>query len=319
MSNWQRSTWLVTGGCGFIGSNLVRRLCEADCKVRILDNFSVTRDVPDARAEVVEGDVRDRKAVRTAVDGSDVVIHLAAQSGVIPSIEEPYKDFEVNVGGTLNVLLACRDAGTERLVFASSNAALGEVPAPFEEAKVPHPISPYGASKLAGEAYCLAFGGSFGLHTVALRFANAYGPLSIHKNSAVAKFLKRALAGQPIIIYGDGSQTRDFVYVDDVCDAIVLAAQADCAGEVFQIASGVETRIIDLARLIQEVVGQDTPIAHEERRQGEAYRISASIEKARSLLGYSPKMAMEEGVKRTYDWFATHYRPSQALPDRTLA
>jgi UDP-glucose 4-epimerase len=318
MSNWQDSTWLVTGGCGFIGSNLVQRLCQADCRVRVLDNFSITRDVPDARAEVVEGDVRDWEAVRAAVDGSGVVIHLAAQSGVIPSIEDPRKDFEVNVGGTLNLLMACRDAGVKRLVFASSNAALGEVPAPFEETKVPHPLSPYGASKLAGEAYCLAFGGSFGLQTVALRFANAYGPLSSHKNSAVAKFLKRALAGQPIIIYGDGTQTRDFVYVDDVCDAILLATEADCAAEVFHIASAVETRIIDLARLIQDVVGQDTPIVHEERRQGEAYRISASIEKAHRLLGFSPKVAMEEGVKRTYDWFARHYRPSEALPGGTL-
>lgn len=317
MSNSRDSAWLVTGGCGFIGSNLVRRLCEAGGKVRIFDNFSITRDVPDDRAEVVEGDVRDWEAVRAAVDGSDVVIHLAAQSGVIPSIEEPRKDFEINVGGTLNVLLACRDAGVKRLVFASSNAAMGEVPAPFEETKVPNPLSPYGASKLAGEAYCRAFGGSFGLHTVALRFANAYGPLSSHKNSAVAKFLRRALAGQPIIIYGDGSQTRDFVYVGDICDAILLAAEADCAGEVFHIASAVETRIIDLAQLIRDLVGQDTPILHEERRQGEAYQISASIEKARKLLGFSPKMAIDEGVKHTYDWFTKHYRSSEATPEGT--
>lgn len=318
MSNWRGSTWLVTGGCGFIGSNLVQKLCEADCKVRIFDNFSITRDIPDTRAEVIEGDVRDREAIRTAVDGSDIVIHLAAQSGVIPSIEDPDKDFEVNVGGTLNVLSACRDAGARRLVFASSNAALGEVPAPFEETKVPHPLSPYGASKLAGEAYCLAFGGSFSLDTIALRFANAYGPLSSHKNSAVAKFLRRALSGQPIIIYGDGSQTRDFVYVGDICDAILLASQADCAGEVFHIASAVETRIIDLAQLIRDVVGQDTPILHEERRQGEAYQISASIDKAHRLLGFSPKMAIEEGVKHTYDWFTKHYRPAEATPEGTL-
>jgi UDP-glucose 4-epimerase len=318
MSSWQDSTWLVTGGCGFIGTNLVQRLCQADRQVRVFDNFSVGNTAPDSRAEIIEGDVRDREAIGAAVDGCDVVIHLAAQSGVIPSIEDPQKDFDVNSIGTLNLLLSCRDAGAKRVVFASSNAALGDVPSPFEETKAPHPISPYGASKLVGEAYCLAFAGSYDLPTVALRFANVYGPLSSHKSSVVARFLKRALEGQPLIIYGDGSQTRDFIHVDDLCDAILLAAEADCAGEIFHIASGVEVGILDLARLIRDAVDEDIPIVHEERRQGEAYRIRASIEKANKLLGFSPKVDIEEGVRRTYDWFAEHYQQSEAVRERTL-
>ncbi len=318
MSTWRNSTWLVTGGCGFIGTNLVERLCQADYRVRVLDNCSVG-DTPSNGVEFMLGDICDQEAVRAAVEGTDVVIHLAAQSGVIPSIEDPLHDFETNALGTLNLLSACRDSGVKRFVFASSNAALGEVPIPFDESKAANPISPYGASKLTGEAYCLAFRGSFNLPTVALRFANAYGPLSSHKNSVIAKFLKCALDGQPLIIYGDGSQTRDFIYVDDICDAIVLAAEADCAGEIFQIASGVEIPIIDLARLIQELVEGDVLIVHEERRQGEAYRIRASIDKAGRLLGFSPKVQIQEGVKRTYEWFNTHYQRPGAVREETLS
>ncbi len=313
MSRSQNSTWLITGGCGFIGTNLVQRLCRSDYRVRVLDNCSVGGDEPTDGVEFIRGDVCDENAVRAAVDGVDVVIHLAAQSGVIPSIEDPLKDFEVNAAGTVNLLMAARNADVARVVYASSNAALGEVPNPFEESKAPNPISPYGASKLAGEAYCLAFNGSFGLGTVALRFANAYGPFSSHKNSVVAKFLKRALDGQPLIIYGDGSQTRDFIYVEDLCDAIILAAQVDCAGEIFHIASGVETPIIDLAHITQEIVGPDVRILFEERRQGEAYQISVSIEKARRLLRFSPRVELREGVRDTHGWFVTHYRGAESV------
>ena len=313
MSHRRNSTWLVTGGCGFIGTNLVQRLCGMNYRVRVIDNCSVGEVEPSNGVDFIRGDVCDEKAVRAAVEGVDVVIHLAAQSGVIPSIEDPLKDFEVNAAGTLNLLVAARNAEVARVVFASSNAALGEVPNPFEESKAPNPISPYGASKLAGEAYCLAFNGSFGLGTVALRFANAYGPFSSHKSSVVAKFLKRALDGQPLIIYGDGSQTRDFIYVEDLCDAIILAAQVDYAGEIFHIASGVETSIIDLARITQDIVGPDVQILFEERRQGEAYQICVSIEKARRLLGFSPRVELREGVRSTYGWFVGHYRGAEPL------
>lgn len=312
------SRWLVTGGCGFIGANLVQRLCQTEIPLRVLDDCSVGQFDPPDGVEFIREDIRDAAAVRGAVEGVDVVIHLAAQSGVMPSIKDPGKDFEVNTVGTLNMLTACRDAAVRRLVFASSNAALGEVPVPFEEAQAPHPISPYGASKLAGEAYCLAFTGSYGLETVALRFANVYGPRSSHKNSVVAKFLKQALDGQPLIIFGDGSQTRDLIYVDDLCDAIILAAQADCSGEVFQIASGVETKIIDLAQLIVDMIGPRSRIAFEERRRGEPHRIVASIEKARRMLGFSAKVELEEGVRRTYKWFVSHYPRAEAIGDKAI-
>jgi UDP-glucose 4-epimerase len=302
--------WLVTGGCGFIGANLVPRIHALGHPVRVLDNLSVGSHLPNIGVEFIQGDVRDRATVERAVERCETVIHLGAQSGVIPSIEDPVKDFETNVLGTLNVLMASHVAGVRKVVFASSNAALGEVPIPFSEETTPNPISPYGASKLAGEAYCLAFAGSFGVSTVALRFANAYGSFSAHKNSVIAKFLKRLMAGEPLIVYGDGFQTRDFVAVEDVCQAIMLAVQKDCSGEVFQIASGVETKINDLVELIRKVAERDVVVECRERREGEAYRIAAAIDKARRVLGYSPKVQLEDGVRRTYEWFEEQYAPA---------
>ena len=168
-------------------------------------------------------DIRNREGLRKIVSGSSAVVHLAAQTGVIPSLEDPAFDMEQNVGGTLNLLEACRIAGTPRFVLASSSAPLGEQEPPIDESKVPRPLSPYGASKLAGEGYCSAYAGSFGLETIALRFSNVYGPRSTYKGSVVAKFIKNILSGIPLTIYGSGGQTRDFIYVEDLCDAIDLA------------------------------------------------------------------------------------------------
>jgi UDP-glucose 4-epimerase len=245
---------LVTGGAGFIGANLVRLLLDKGHRVRVLDNFSVGRReyLDGLDLEIVEGDILDAEAVAGAVEGMDGVAHLAAQTGVPDSLKDPHHDCRTNVIGTLNLLEACRRAeeqrsrGVEghsaapshlRFIFASSNAPLGRQPPPATEDKAPLPISPYGASKLAGEGYCLAYHGSWRLGTAVLRFANVYGPYSAHKSSVVARFFRDISIRGEITIDGDGRQTRDFIYVGDLCRAILLALEGDLSGEVFQIAT----------------------------------------------------------------------------------
>ena len=267
--------WLVTGGCGFIGRNLARLLLQnADTFLRVVDDLSVgtveelaavhpvtelalpSAGEPRGRVELAIGDVRDAEFANLAVAGMDVVVHLAANTGVAPSVADPYYDCTTNVLGTLNYLEACRHHGVKRFVFASSGAPVGECEPPLHEELPAHPVSPYGASKLAGEAYCSAYKHSYGIDTVALRFGNCYGPLSNHKNSVVAKFIRDALGGLSWEIYGDGRQTRDFIYVEDVVSAIINAATKDgVGGEVFQIATGSETTVSELAQLLAEVIG----------------------------------------------------------------
>ena len=213
----RRGRVLVTGGAGFIGVNLAPVLAELGLTTRCFDDFSTGRRADAERAsydEIVEGDILDLAALAEAARDCTHVVHLAAQAGVPASVADPVRDCELNVRGTLHALLAARDAGVQGFVMASSSAPLGEITPPAHEGLVPRPTSPYGASKLAGEAYCSAFAGSYGLPTVALRFSNVYGPYSYHKGSVVAAFCKAALAGDPLVVYGDGSQTRDFVYVE---------------------------------------------------------------------------------------------------------
>jgi UDP-glucose 4-epimerase len=221
------SNVLITGGCGFIGRNLIRMLLERGDSIRVLDNLSVgTRDELALVANIIEcngwqaggnvslcvGDIRDRHACMQAAEGADAVVHLAAQSGVLPSIENPVFDCETNVLGIVNMLEACKEKGAGHFVFASSSAPLGETVPPIHEEMVAKPLSPYGASKLAGEGYCSAYSSSFDIKTSVLRFSNVYGPDSGHKGSVVALFFRRALEGKPLIVYGSGGQTRDFIY-----------------------------------------------------------------------------------------------------------
>jgi UDP-glucose 4-epimerase len=300
-------SYLITGGCGFIGINLVKRLRERGDAVRVLDNLSMGRreDLESLGAQLIVGDIRDKEDVAEAVKGCQTSVHLAAHTRVVESVSDPSPNFEVNVIGTMNVLQASHKAGVRKFIFASTGGAiLGEQEPPVHEDMVPRPVSPYGASKLAGEAYCSAFAGSFGLNTVALRFSNVYGPYSYHKGSVVAQFFKNLLQGQPLTIYGDGSQTRDFVFVEDLIEAILLADQHDTPGEVFQIASGRETSIAELVWLMKQVLpGSSFDIRHEPARAGEISRNYARIEKASRLLAYEPKMQLEEGLERTWQWF----------------
>lgn len=296
---------LVTGGAGFIGANLVRVLLDKGYQVRVLDNFGVGRReyLAGLDLEIVEGNILDPGAVVQAVAGMNGVVHLAAQTGVPGSLQDPRRDCEVNVNGTLNMLEACRHAGVRRFVFASSNAPLGRQPPPATEDKAPLPISPYGASKLAGEGYCLAYHGSWGLGTVVLRFANIYGPYSAHKNSVVAKFFKDILTTGQITIDGDGQQTRDFIHVGDLCQAILLALESSVGGEVFQIATGVETSIRELAMTVQDVAGSPVEVRHGPARRGDIRKNYSAIGKVRTVLGWEPEIVLSQGLELTWEWF----------------
>lgn len=301
-------TALVTGGAGFIGSALVRLLGERGYAVRVFDNLA-TGDpghLEGTDAELVEGDVRDLDSLARAAAGCDTVFHLAAGTGVVPSIEDPLADFDLNARGTLTALVAARQAGAHRFVFSSSNAPLGAGAYPASEEKALAPLSPYGASKAAGEAYCSAFHGAYGLEAVAVRFSNAYGPRSAHKSNVIPLFIRRLLAGEALVVYGDGEQTRDFVFASDLAAGLLRAAEADgVGGELFQLASGVETSVNQLISLLAVVSGRTPEIQREPPRTGEILRNYSLIEKARERLGFDPTVALAEGVRTTYEWFAS--------------
>jgi len=238
---------------------------------------------------------------------------------VIPSIEDPRSDCETNVMGTLNMLEAAHAQQVGHFVFASSGAPLGEQSPPIHEEKVPRPVSPYGASKLAGEAYCSVYHACFGVGTVALRFGNVYGPGSINKGSVVAKFIKQAMAGETLVIYGDGEQTRDFIFIDDLVDAIILGGAAEAGGEVFQIASGGETTVSEIAAKLAALLaarGTRIEVDHEAARAGEVVRNFSDISKARSVLGWEPRHSLDAGLRETVDWFVSRSQ-SQSQPQST--
>jgi UDP-glucose 4-epimerase len=299
---------LVTGGAGFIGATVVRRLVGAGHSVRVLDNYA-TGDpayLDGAGAEVIRGDIRDQRALDAALSGIRAVVHLAAAGSVIESIADPETNFSFNVLGTFRVLDAARRAGAERVVMASTGGALiGDAVPPVDERSLPKPISPYGASKLAGEGYAHAFAGAYGLRTVALRFANVYGPWSAHKRGAVTLFFRAIEAGEPIVIYGDGSASRDYLHVEDIARAIELSLARDIpGGTVLHIASGVETTVTELAGLCAAAAGApDHPVEYRPARAGEVGRNFASYDLAREVLGYQPTISREAGLRGTWEWF----------------
>lgn len=306
---------LVTGGLGFIGCHVVRQLVASFETVRILDNettgtvedlaVALGGSIPDS-VEIHQGNITDARAVSSAVEGSSVVVHLAASTGVIDSLNKPYHDLEINLVGTHLLLHHSLHAGVTKFVFASSGSVVGDVPNPIHEASVPQPSSPYGASKLAGESYCSAYFRSFGLSTCSLRFSNVYGPGSHRKNSAVAKFTKAALSGTPITVFGDGNQSRDFLHVSDLVRAVELAISAsEAGGEVFQIASGWSTSVNTLLSLLgatwAELGIPAPPIIHASARAGEVRKSSFSISKAREVLGWNPQASLSTNLQETVD------------------
>ena len=302
---------LVTGGAGFIGANLVRRLLADGWAVRVLDLLVTGRKeyLDGLDVEFVAGDIRIPEVVADALTGVDAVAHLAASGSVVQSVADPASNFSTNVIGTFTVLDQARQADVRRLVFSSTGGALiGDATPPVDERSVPRPISPYGASKMVGEAYGHAFAKSYGLHTVSTRFANVYGPYSGHKGGAITVFFKALHADQPLIIYGDGKASRDYLYVDDICAGIQLGLTADVpAGSVYHLATGVETTVTQLADACRRVVGKpDHPIEFRPPRPGEVNRNFASYDLARAELGFSPTVGLDEGLARTWHWYLEH-------------
>jgi len=322
--------WLITGGCGFIGVSLIRELIrQGGHKIRVLDNLSVgSREdlssvssfnelevsgiMPmvggDDATDLIVADVRDAVVLMAAAAGADVIVHLAGNTGVEPSVLDPRADCEANVFGVFNALEAARHQNVRRFVFASSGAPLGEVIPPIHEEMAPHPVSPYGASKLAGEGYCSAYYRTFGIETVALRFGNVYGPGSGHKNSVVAKFIRRAVNSEELVVYGDGAQTRDFIYINDLVDAVMKAAmKPGIGGEVFQIATNHETSVGELVEVLIAALNkagvEGVTVRNDVPRQGDVLRNFSDTSKAARLLGWKPITQLDKGLAMTINWF----------------
>lgn len=299
---------LVTGGAGFIGATLVRRLVASGYRVRVLDNLSTGDEahLAGVDAELVKGDIRDVDALDRAVTGQDAVIHLAAAGSVVGSVLDPVGNFESNVLGTFRVLDAARRAGVARTVQASTGGALiGDATPPVSEQSLPKPLSPYGASKLAGEGYAHAFAKTYGLTTVAVRFGNVYGPWCARKRGVLNVYFESLHGGVPLVIYGDGSASRDYVHVSDIAQALQLALEKDIGGgTVLHAASGVETPLTVLASLCRQAAGRpDHPIEYQPARAGEVGRNFASYDLAHELLGYSPTVTREAGIPLLWQWF----------------
>lgn len=331
--------WLVTGGCGFIGSALVHRLLESGVPcIRIVDDLSrgSTSALPSGRwrearppdagvswpagIHVIRAAVEDRPTMRRCIEGAEVVIHLAANAGVVQSIDDPFRDLEVNVLGTLSVLDGARLGGARRVVLASSAAAVGTAEPPVTETTLPRPSTPYGAGKLASEAYASAYSQTFGLQTVALRFGNVYGPFSGAKDSVVARFIKQWMKGETLVVHGDGGQTRDFIYIHDLLDAVIRAASVpDIGGRVFQIASSRETTINELAAALQDAIrrlGMEPPrVERGPARQGDVRRSWSDSGLALRLLGWRPAMGLAEGLAETVRWFLDRAGAGHASSD----
>ena len=334
--------WLITGGCGFIGTNLIAHLLKKNVKIRVLDNLFVGTHEDLARVcefieldsdslstsfpisnpnalppaictmpgqvQLVLGDIGDFNTCMKCCENMDIIIHLAASTGVGLSAENPRQDMETNVIGTFNLIEAARQNRVEKFVFASSSAPIGECEPPIHEELAAHPVSPYGASKLAGEAYCSAYFRTFGIDTVGLRFGNVYGPLSTHKNSVVAKFIKRAMEGKPLEIYGDGTQTRDFIFVDDLIRAILLSVSSrDVGGEIFQIATNSETTISELVERLLPILAaaglSNVELRHIAPRLGDVRRSFSDTTKAERVLNWRAEVDILKGLELTLKWF----------------
>ena len=323
--------WLITGGCGFLGRNLIKELLKKnrEISIRVIDNLSVGKiaDLHYAtdqfeevnianvqwnsrKIEVVVGDIMDADLALQVSREVDVIVHLAANTGVGPSVQNPRMDCTINVIGTFNYLEAARQNKVKRFVFASSGAPIGECEPPIHEELACHPVSPYGASKLAGEGYCSAYYKSFGVETVALRFGNVYGPGSTHKSRVVAKFIKQAINGEALEIYGSGKQTRDFIYTEDLVHAIWLAAtKENVGGEIFQVATNKETTVVEITELLVEVIRKygvnSVKVIHGEKRVGDVMRNFSDTSKAKEKLGWENLINLADGLNYTVKWFTS--------------
>jgi nucleoside-diphosphate-sugar epimerase len=304
--------YLVTGGAGFIGSNTVDELLRRGHTVVVLDDFSAGREENlkqcAGKIEIVRGSITDLPAVHKACERADYVIHLAARTSVPRSVKDPIESNHVNIDGTLNVLVAARDAKIRRFVYAASSSAYGETPTqPKREDMCPDPISPYGVTKFVGELYAKVFGRCYGLETVCLRYFNVFGPRqdpSSPYSGVLSKFITTLLAdGQPVI-FGDGEQSRDFTYIENVVQANLLACEApNCAGQVLNAGTGGRFTLNETLRLLEKISGKRATAKYEPPRSGDILHSQADITEARKTLGYDPKVSFEEGLRRTWEWY----------------
>jgi len=304
--------YLVTGGGGFIGSNIVSALLAQGEQVRVLDNFATGRRanlVPWAeQIEIIEGDVRSYHIVQEAVAGADYVLHQAALPSVPRSVRDPITTDQVNVIGTLNVLQAARDACVKRMIYVSSSSIYGDTPTlPKHEAMPANPLSPYAISKLAGEQYCQSFWRLYGFETVCLRYFNVFGPRqdpASQYSAVIPRFIKAMLQGEPITVHGDGRQSRDFTYVSNVVHANMQACIApDAPGQVFNIACGQRHSLLDLIGLLARIIEVNPDVIHSPSRSGDVAHSLADITAAQSTLGYEPNVDFEQGLRETVAWY----------------
>lgn len=298
---------VITGGAGFIGTNVVRAALDAGWTVTVLDNFSTG-----SRAhlegltavEVIEGDILDRNIVSRLLPGAEVVVHLAAQTGIAESMVEPERGLQLNAAGTLLLLAESVRAKVPRFILASTGGAIiGNHLGAVHEELVPRPVSPYGASKLAAEAYVHVYARSFGLQAVSLRFSNVYGPYSERKKNAIPQFIAAHRDGLPITIYGDGENTRDFLHVSDLADAVLAACTRTLGGGPVHLGTGVESSVNSLVATLAEVSGRAPSVRYEPARPGEVRRNSADIALARRLLDFEPRTDLRSGLLETWLWF----------------
>jgi UDP-glucose 4-epimerase len=305
-------TSLVTGGAGFIGSNLVRALLDRGDTVRVLDNFSTGRRTNlsglESDVELVEGELRSYERVHAAVRGCELVFHLGALGSVPRSVQDPLTTSAVNVEGTLNVLLAARDEGVRRVVFASSSSVYGNASdLPLRESMPPDPISPYGVAKLAAERYCVSFSRVYSFETVVLRYFNVFGPRQDPGSqyaAVVPLFITAVAQGDPVLIFDDGEQSRDFTFVANVISVNLLAAQSpNGSGQAFNVACGERASLNDLVAWLNEIIGSEIAPIYEEPRAGDVKHSLADISAAREAFGYEPEVSFKEGLEHVVEWY----------------
>jgi UDP-glucose 4-epimerase len=308
--------FLITGGAGFIGSNIAEELVRRKQQVRILDNFTtgkVEHIEPFVnKIEVIKGDIREEKDLRKALKDVDCIFHQAALRSVPRSVDDPLSTNDVNITGTLKLLMVAREMGVKRVVYASSSSAYGDSKLiPQKESHAPSPISPYAVAKLSAEYYCRMYAKTFGLETVSLRYFNVFGPRQDPESkysAVIPKFIEAALKNETIEIHGDGKQSRDFTYIDNVVQANILAAMTPgISGEVFNIACNESNSVLDIAKGIEKIMGQKVAIKHTPARAGDVRKTCADISKAKKLLKFKPKIGFDDGLKKTFEWFKAYY------------
>jgi nucleoside-diphosphate-sugar epimerase len=311
--------YLVTGGAGFIGSNIVEELVRRGQSVTVLDDLSAGKEsnLAEVRQKItfVKGSITDLETVHKATQGADYVVHLAARTSVPRSVKDPIETNQVNIDGTLNVLVAARDAKAKRVVFAASSSAYGETPTlPKVETMQPEPISPYGVTKYVGELYGQVFGRVYGLENASVRYFNVFGPRqdpTSQYSGVLSRFMLAVIEGEPPTVYGDGEQSRDFTYIDNVVDETLRACEAPGAsGKVFNGGTGARITLNQVLKLLEKITGKKIEAKYDPPRAGDIRDSQADVSLAKKILGYTPKVMFEEGLRRTWDWYEANYSKS---------